>query len=245
MHFIPAFIAVSTAALIAASPAPITIGTDDIILHGNGRYTIMKRSDLEELEAARNAAVVPPKPGQLDHTLFTLSGSETNISSDKLSKRGGDTIIVPNPKSRFLGWDILMSAVVKGAPTNVAVTSGHSISNSISVGVSAEFALIKDFLSASTSIDYGTTWESSQSQQFSADVPAGKFGAFVSNAWTNRESGNIWSGTIGESGDLTYYQADSFDDSENYGDLSWVDGVISLCTGDSLPLSRCLGEGTL
>lgn len=94
------------------------------------------------------------------------------------------------------------------------------------------------------SIDYSTSWETSQSQEFSAEVPAGKYGAFVTNAWTNRESGNVWEGTIGGEGSLTYYQADSFE-SKNYGDLSWVDGVISLCTGDTFPLNRCVGEGTL
>ncbi|KAI8941991.1 hypothetical protein NX059_000101 [Plenodomus lindquistii] len=244
MHFTSAFVLASSAALIAAAPAPINIGADDVILHGNGRYAVMKRSDLEALEAARNAATAPPKPSYLDDSIATFSGSETNVTPGRLSKRAGDTIIIPNPKSRFLGWDMLMSTVVKGAPTSVAVTSGHSISNSISVGVSSDISIIKEFLSVSTSVDYSTTWESNQSQQFTAEVPAGKFGAFVSNAWTHRESGNIWSGKIGESGDLTYYQADSFD-SKNYGELSWVDGVISLCTGDEFPLKRCIGEGTL
>jgi hypothetical protein len=51
-------------------------------------------------------------------------------------------------------------------------------------------------------------------------------------------------GKIGEDGGLTSYQADSFDD-RSYGNLAWVDGVISLCTGTEFPLKRCLGEGTL
>ncbi len=97
---------------------------------------------------------------------------------------------------------------------------------------------------ATTSIDYSYSWQTSQSQGFSAVVPEGKYGAFVTNAWTTRESGNVWQGTIGGEGTLTYYQADSFD-SRSYGDLSWVDGHITLCTGDSFPLKRCIGEGTL
>jgi len=94
------------------------------------------------------------------------------------------------------------------------------------------------------SVDYGTSWSTSQTQQFSADVPAGKYGAFVTNAWTNRASGNVWTGSIGGEGSLSYYQADSFED-KNYGDMTWVDGVISLCVGDTFPLKRCIGEGTL
>lgn len=104
--------------------------------------------------------------------------------------------------------------------------------------------MVETFLSASVSVDYSTSWGTSQTQQFSAEVPAGKYGAFVTNAWTNRESGNVWQGTVGGDGTLSYYQADSYD-SRTYGDLSWVDGVIDLCVRDTFPLQRCLGEGTL
>jgi hypothetical protein len=131
-----------------------------------------------------------------------------------------------------------------GAPTTISISTGYSITNSISVSQGASFTLVKDFLSATMSIDYSTSWQTSQTQQFSAAVPEGKYGAFVTNAWTNRESGHVWEGTIGGEGSLTYYQADSFE-SKSYGDLSWVDGVISLCTGDTFPLPRCVGEGTL
>lgn len=137
-----------------------------------------------------------------------------------------------------------MSSVVKGAPTSISVSSDYSISNSISVGTSATFSLVKDFLESSLSIDYSTSWTSSQSQQFTAEVPSGQYGAFVSNPWTNRESGKVFQGVIGSEGTLTDYQADSFD-SRAYGDLAWVDGVISLCVGDEFPLKRCLGDGTL
>lgn len=118
------------------------------------------------------------------------------------------------------------------------------IANSISVSQGATFTLVKDFLQATTTINYAKTWTTSQTQTFSSEVEKGKYGAFVTNAWTNRESGNVWEGTIGGEGSLTYYQADSFED-KKYGDMSWVDGVISLCVGDTFPLKRCLGEGTL
>ncbi|KAH7374283.1 hypothetical protein BKA66DRAFT_422742 [Pyrenochaeta sp. MPI-SDFR-AT-0127] len=244
MHFTSALLLASSAALAAAAPSSIKVSEDDVILYGKGRYTMMKRTDFEELEAARNSAVLPPKPGYLEDSLFTVSGNHTTLPTQDLTKRAGDTIIIPNPSSRFLGWDTLMSAVVKGAPTEIAVSAGYSVSNSISVGVGAEFSIIENFLSVSMSIDYSQSWESNQSQQFTASVPEGKFGAFVSNAWTHRESGNIWRGKIGGEGSLSYYQADSFD-SRSYGNLNWVDGVIVLCTGDSFPLQRCLGGGTL
>jgi hypothetical protein len=244
-------------AVAATAPASITLRSDDVVLYGQGHYQIMKRSLLNELEELRKNGTVPPIPGYLNDELFSSPGNETapsnetattpptNTSDTHISKRwSSSTLIVPNPRSRFLGWDIQMSEVVKGAPTQVTVGSGHDVSNSISVGTSASFSLVKEFLEASVSVDYSSSWTSSQSQQFAAEVPAGKYGAFVSNPWTNRESGNVFEGVIGSEGSLTYYQGDSFD-SKSFGQLAWVDGVISLCVGDAFPLPRCLGEGTL
>lgn len=228
---------------LLAAPAPIAITADDVILYGKGRFSVMKRSEMAELDAARQSGVVPPKPGYLDDSLFTYTGNETNTLSAPKTKRD-TTLIIPGPNSRFLGWDVQMSQVVKGAPTSISVSSGFSISNSISVGVSTQISLVKDFLSVSMSIDYSQSWQSTQSQQFQASVPEGKYGAFVSNPWTKRASGNIWTGTIGGEGTLTYYQADSFE-AKKFDTMEWVDGVISLCTGDTFPLKRCLGEGTL
>lgn len=238
-----AIICASSALLVAAAPAPIHMGADDVILHGKGRFTLMKRSDLAALEAARNSATPPPKPGYLDDTLTTFTGNQTKTPIKQLNKR--DTvIIVPKPESRFLGWDVQMSQVVKGAPTTISVSSGYSISNTITVGTSSQLSLVKDYLSVSMSVDYSESWQSTQSQQFTAEVEEGKYGAFVSNPWTNRASGNVWTGNLGREGSLEYYQGDSFD-TKRFDDMEWVDGVISLCTGDSFPLKRCLGEGTL
>ncbi|KZM18980.1 uncharacterized protein EKO05_0011314 [Ascochyta rabiei] len=244
MHFSQILALASSAALVAAAPAPIPVGVDDVILYGKGgRYTMMKRSDFDEVDMLRKSGVAPPKPGYLDDTLITLTGDEIVKSNATVQKRG-TLLIVPNPHSRFLGWDVQTSAVVKGAPTTITISTGYSVTNSISVGSSASFSFLKGFLSATVNIDYSKSWQTTQTQQFNAEVPAGKYGAFVTNAWTNRESGNIWEGTIGGAGRLTYYQADSFEN-KRYGDLGWVDGVITLCTGVTFPLRRCIGQGTL
>ena len=241
MHFTPLLALASSAALIAAAPTPISIGVDDVILHGNGRFTVMKRSDFEELDAARKSGVVPPKPAYLDEIHY--SGNETDLPAKQHLKRA-TSIIIPNPNSRFLGWDVQMSQVTKGAPTTISVASGFSISNTISVGMSSTLTLVKDFLQVSMSVDYSQSWQTTQTQTITAEVPKDKYGAFVSNPWTNRASGNVWTGSIGGDGELSYYQADSFN-SKQYDNMEWVDGVISLCTGDEFPLKRCLGEGTL
>lgn len=236
----------AVATLTLAAPAPITIGADDVILHGNGRFQVIKRDAFEELEKLRNNNTVPPMPASLDTKLFHGPAQPATLKERRaaLQPRAGKGLIIPNPQNRFLGWDVLMSSVVQGAPTQITVGTGYEISNSISVGVSTEFELVKDFLSASMSVNYENSWTSSQTQQFMAEVPAGKYGAFVSNPWTTRASGNVFKGTIGGEGSLTYYQGDSFEE-KGYGNMKWVDGAISLCVGDSFPLKRCLGEGTL
>ncbi|PSN73967.1 hypothetical protein BS50DRAFT_566884 [Corynespora cassiicola Philippines] len=254
MHFTQLFAtalasgAALAAAVPAPAPAPIQVGEDDVILYGSGRYKVIKRSEFDELEQLRKNKIVPPKPAYLDDTMYhgpsndTGAEVESHSSHDKRWKT--NTVIVRNPKQRFLGWDTLMSQVVKGAPTTITVSTGFTITNTITVSQGASFTLVKDFLEASMSIDYSESWASAQTQMFAAPVPEGKFGAFVSNPWTNRESGNVFKGVIGSEGELTYYQADSFE-SKQFDNMAWVDGVIGLCTGDTLPLKRCLGEGTL
>ncbi|CBX97258.1 hypothetical protein IAQ61_007330 [Plenodomus lingam] len=251
MHFLQALIVASSAALIAAAPAPepINIGLDDVILYGKGRYAIVKRSEVDEIQKIRESGVLPPKPTELEEGMFVVAGGKNKSVEGQAvaaEKRDGERLIIPNPHQRFLGWDVIMSSVTKGGPekTRVTVTSGYSIANSLAVGMSSEVKLIQDFLSVTTKIDYTQTWTSDQTQQFSAEVPAGKYGAFVSNAWTDRESGNVWKGKIGEEGSLTPYQADSFT-SKSYGNLNWVDGMITLCVQDKMPMPRCIGEGTL
>lgn len=114
MHFTQVLALVSSAALVAAAPAPIPVGVDDVILYSkDGRFTLMKRSDLDELEKLRNSGVVPPKPSYLDDTLITLPANETRKPDATLQKRA-TSIIIPNPHSRFLGWDVQTSQVVKG-----------------------------------------------------------------------------------------------------------------------------------
>ncbi|KAK7187777.1 hypothetical protein DPSP01_010827 [Paraphaeosphaeria sporulosa] len=240
-----AIVAMGTTAM--AAPSTIKLRADDVVLYGNGRYQIIKRTELNELEALRKNGTVPPMPGNLNPNLVTSSGPSTSVTQRQtrsIQKRGSSTIVIPNPDSRFLGWDVQMSQVVSGAPTTITVSTGYEISNSISVGTSATLGIVEDFLSASVSIDYSQSWTSQQLQQFEGDVPAGKYGAFVSNPWTNRKSGNVFEGTVGSEGSLTGYQADSFEE-KAFGQMQWVDGVISLCVGDVFPLPRCLGEGTL
>lgn len=114
MHFTQILALASSAALVAAAPAPIAIGVDDAILYGkDGRYTIMKRDDVEEMKKLRESGVAPPKPGYLDESLVTPSLNESRDPVTKLDKRAS-TFVIPNPNNRFLGWDVQTSQVVRG-----------------------------------------------------------------------------------------------------------------------------------
>jgi hypothetical protein len=116
MHFSQVLALASSAALVAAAPAPITVGVDDVILYGkNGRFTMMKRDEFDELKKLRESGVVPPMPSYLDDSLITLPANESAPSKPQGSlKKRATSLIIPNPHSRFLGWDVQTSQVVKG-----------------------------------------------------------------------------------------------------------------------------------
>lgn len=220
----------------------------------------MKRSEVDEIKAARAKGSAPPKPAYLDKSMVTYignaahpwtGGNQTTLSTRRLEKRGKDKIVIPWPSEpRFLGWDVAMCPIIKGGPekeTTMSVMAGTLIGNSIAVGATADFGIIKDFLGISLRIDYTQTWTTLQQNTISSTVPPTKFGTMVSNPWTYRDKGWIWEGTVGETendvGQLRYYYADHFVD-KSYDQLSWVDGQIGPCIGDKFPLKRCLGEGT-
>lgn len=115
MHFSQILALVSSAVLVAAVPAPIPVGVDDVILYSrDGRFQIMKRDDLDELKKLRESGVAPPKPSYLDENLIPISLNGTSSPESSRKKRDTKSLIIPNPPSRFLGWDVQTSQVVKG-----------------------------------------------------------------------------------------------------------------------------------
>ncbi|KAF2190388.1 hypothetical protein K469DRAFT_656669 [Zopfia rhizophila CBS 207.26] len=211
------------------------LGPDQALYFYNGTVEVRNKTDIPVYDPT--AGIPAPTNGSVHYN---------TSSSAPLSKRGSETVILPNADLDFLGWDVPMSRVVYASTADVTVTSteGYSISDSITVSQNADLTLVKDFLSVSMGISYSQSWQSSYSTATTFTVPKGKYGVVVSNAWTHRKSGNVWKGTIGSDGSLDYYQADSFT-SKSYEDLAWVDGVITVCVGDTYPLPRCLGEGTM
>ena len=230
----------------AATLPPRMLTEDDVILYGkNGRVEVMKRSEYSVIAATDNpfydASNAPPSNVTV-YKASTTNELPTRALGARCSK---ETVFTMNPVETFLNWDVLMSQVVKAntAGTSVSVTEGFSIDNSISVSESATLSTIDQFLSTTFSISYTETWSSSYAAAYTFSIPTGKYGAVVSNPSTTRHSGYVDIGCIAEA-TRTTFTADSYT-SKSYDSLAWVDGVISLCTGDSFPLPRCLGGGTL
>jgi hypothetical protein len=250
MHFthLLTFAATTMAAALPAAapdakPAPFAVGADDVVLHGNGRIEVMKRSEFRK--RFPDSGVMPPTPLHLDPDWITLSGPElANLTSSHLSKRDV-SVVIPGPTTQFEGWDVQVSQIVKGGPgVKVTVSAGFSISNSIAVKVGVDMTLIKNYLS--TSMDVTRTWETSNSltQTFFVDVPDNKYGAWVYRPLTTRRSGTVWSGKVGSAGSSEAWQADSFTP-KSYGEMAWVDGYFVACFQDKFPMPRCQGGGFL
>ncbi|KAF8859174.1 hypothetical protein BDZ45DRAFT_714175 [Acephala macrosclerotiorum] len=217
---------------------------NEIIIWGsNGRVEVMNKSDFALLASQSSLSfnLTAPTPTSLNKTL-----SNNTLPSRSLSARcSTETIFTMNPVESFLNWDVPMSSILKAntATTTVSVTEGYTITNTVSVGVSTSLTLVEKYLSTTFSINYSEAWASSYSAAYAFTIPQGKYGVVVSNPLTTRHSGFVDIGCVGEA-ERTYFQGDSYS-SKAYGGLSWVDGTISLCTGDTYPVPMCNGDGTL
>ncbi|TGO16293.1 hypothetical protein BTUL_0030g00730 [Botrytis tulipae] len=236
--------------IVGAATIPRNLDESKIILFGeNGRTEVMDKAEFwkHHHHHRHNITQAPGPIVGYNGTSF-FNGTSGHYPSSSLAKRGCKTatVVRENPDETFLNWDVPMSSVVKAGSTTstVAVTQGYSIANAISVSASASFTLIEDFLTTSFGISYTETWTSTYTAAYTYTVPAGKYGAVVSNPYTLRKSGYIDSGCVGNPSETDTYQADSYS-SQAYGGLSWVSGTISLCTGDTYPLPRCLGGGVI
>lgn len=252
MHLTNAISLLTAAGLVSAAAVPRALGEHDIIIFGNGRMEVWNKTSYNLLSAPHNPIfnlTSPPPTGTFNGTFghhHNGTMGDHNRTEVAVSKRcSKETIWHLDPVSTFLNWDVIMSSVVNAGANDatVAVTSGYSITNSLGVSSTTELSLVKDFLSTSFTIDYEQSWQSSYSAGYTFTVPAGKYGAVVSNPMTTRHSGSVDVGCVGAAVTSTF-QSDSYS-SKSYGDLAWVTGTISLCTSDSYPMKMCNGDGTL
>lgn len=212
----------------AAATNKILSSDDVIVLKTDGTSQIMKAADLERLE--------------------TAPAIETrNIAKKGLQRRGCEksTEIQVLSEKEFLNWDVAMSPIISslgGAKATVSVTDGFTVANSLKVGVGFSIPLITDILTSSLSIDYTETWTSSQQQSLSFVVPDEHHGIIVSQPYVRRVQGRVIDGCTDEP-DKSEFISDSYE-SQSYGDLQWVKGIIRLCSSKTYPIPYCNGEGS-
>ncbi|KAF4345529.1 hypothetical protein FBEOM_479 [Fusarium beomiforme] len=219
------FALIGLVSVAQAAAAPKILAYDDVIvLKTDGTSQVMKAADLEALETA--PAIKTSSKRSVERR--GCESTEVQVLSEK----------------EFLNWDVPMSPVISsldGSKATVSVTSGFTISNSISVGASFGITIVKDILSATLSIDYTETWTSSQQQSLSFQVPENHHGLIVSQPYVRRVQGNVLSG-CGDNIEKTEFTSDSYE-SQTYGNLEWVKGIIRLCSSETYPIPFCNGEG--
>ena len=227
----------SSTLISAAALKPRLLTADEVIVYNaEGRVEVMNKSTYLALSTlgSRPADIVP------------INVNTTAPAA--LNKRcKSKTIVYENEPQYFQNWDVPMSSVVsaKNSPSaTISVTAGYEISNSLTVSAGIDIGIVEDMLGVSYSVDYSQSWTSTYSAQYTFEIPEGKIAAVVSNPTTTRRTGSVYKGCLGEQYLASTYSGDSYS-SRAFGGLSWVDGVISLCTGDDFPLKRCIGEGNL
>ncbi|KAH7131292.1 hypothetical protein EDB81DRAFT_808298 [Dactylonectria macrodidyma] len=214
----------------AATPSSTVLAADDVIvLNVDGTSQVMKATEFDRLETRALAAPVSINPA----------------NTAKLTRRGCEesTEVQITSDEEFLNWDVAISPVLSssGGTGTVAVTSGYSISNTVSVSASYDVTIIKDLLSSSLSISYSETWSTTESQTLSFTVPENQNGVIVSQPYVRRVQGNILSGCT-DSPDKEAFTSDTYT-SQSYGNLNWVKGVIRLCSSEQYPIPYCIGTG--
>ncbi|KAK6585807.1 hypothetical protein PZA11_000864 [Diplocarpon coronariae] len=232
------------ASAIPSAPQRRTLKPDEVVVIGGGREEIMSKTTYVSLTSqdgmAGNSSARAPAAS-------SVSKHSSNYTRDhRLEKRGckGRRVFILEQDKSIVGTDVPMSGVVNGQnKATVSVTKGYSVSNEINVSVNAQWKVTKIFLEASFSTSYTRTWSSQHAAAYTFEVPKGKYGVVVSNPLITRRTGRVGNGCIGHQTSATF-EADELS-SMAMGEMSWVQGAISLCTGDTYPVPKCSGEGFL
>ncbi|OJJ42221.1 hypothetical protein ASPZODRAFT_125875 [Penicilliopsis zonata CBS 506.65] len=238
--------------LDGAKPLNSTIWTpdyvlqpDEVILYGEGRMEVVHESIFHGLLADQEISLEAP---EVDESFLSFNSSD--LSSDLEARDevscGRTLALVTTSTQTFIDWDVQMSPVVIGTGTNglnVYVSSGYSVSNSVSVSAGLDLGEITSKLSAiSTGIDYTRTWSTQTVIQVNGNVPNGFSGVMITKPIKNRKYGKTMTGCIGSQTQSGTFMADSFEQG-SYAGVSWVSGAITMCVKKQFPLTRCTGSG--
>lgn len=142
----------------------LALGPDDaIVILSDGEMHIMKVGDVRAFaEQVEGVNLTDPHVAEWS-SLPVGNETAADGTADTLSTAGSlfarytsqdEGLIVSGKAYDFLGWDIPMSSVVhaKNNDATVALTSGHSIANTITAGGSATLTLVDKFLSITATV---------------------------------------------------------------------------------------------
>lgn len=234
MHFTPLIsVALASTLITASAIIPRALTVDELLVVVDGQVQVVNKADYMADKAIKPTANITESVSARDNT--------TPLTKRDCKSRD---IVYNNPVQNFLNWDVAMSSVIKAGTqdASVAVTAGYEISNSLTVSAGMSSMFFEEMLGFSFGIEASQSWTSSYAAAYTFPVPAGYYGAVVSNPSTTRHSGYVMSGCVGDEGSKTTYLSDSYT-SKAYGGLSWVDGTIGICIGKEYPLKNCIGDG--
>ncbi|RKF77618.1 putative celp0028 effector like protein [Golovinomyces cichoracearum] len=217
------------------------LNQDDVFLHGKeGEVKIVPESQYE----TNISGIATASPEQHYGNLVNVKEAPTIQNNAKHCKT--QSVFSVLPVEQYIGWDVPMSGVVR-APANsgvsISVGSGYWVGNSLRISSTKNLDDVKLFLVKGLGVAYDRSWTTTYSAGYSYTIPKGKYGAIVSNPLITKHSGYVDKGCIGSS-TRTEFSVESYK-SKEFAHMKWVDGIISLCLGDTYPLPKCTGNGTL
>jgi len=208
---------------------------------------VVHKSVYQALLESQGVTLDPmPVNGSVLYDIASVS-PDVNGTNSTLSKRdcSADTAVITDTTQSFIGWDVQMSPVVIGVGNtgiDVYVSSGYSVSNSVSVAGSSDYNFVKDTLGASLGIEYTRTWTTQTVINIRGNVPNGYSGVMITKPNKTRRYGRTLQGCLGSMKQIGTFTADNYYEG-SYSGVKWVSGAITLCIKKQFPLTRCTGSG--
>ncbi|OLN81704.1 hypothetical protein CCHL11_06935 [Colletotrichum chlorophyti] len=227
-------------------PANVLAPGEMLLVNGDKLEIHNETTKLEFLKAQGILLEAP----EIDYAWLNFTPPDLPPKTDKLSARdcAFTTAVVVDSTTTFLDWDVQMGRVVKGAGEgiNAYVGAGWSVANSVSGSAGLDIGIVKNYLGLNFGVDYSRTWTTTNSDQYSTLVKAGKAGVWVTQPWTTRKYGRTLQGCPGSFRQVGTWMADAHEDG-SYGNSKWVSGFITACikpapTGEQR-MTRCHGQG--
>ncbi|GJC81575.1 hypothetical protein ColLi_04413 [Colletotrichum liriopes] len=231
-------IAHTSAESLLSSISSVDLGHDDVILYGvDGQYKVIKDAEFQNLTSAG----VLTYGGNNQVANRNAFGSPAAIEARDCD--GSNAEFEITSKADFLDWDVQISPVIgaQQAPVTIAVARGYSVANSVTVGETA--GISAEGISVGLNIDYQQTWTTTDTTTITYTVPTGQYGVIVSQPWTHRINGNVYTSCTTGGGAKSTFMGSSHT-SQTYGSMNWVTGVFRLCASKGYPVPYCNGQGS-